>query len=180
MPSIKGLFRKKILIPLAIFIGGILFAAAFSATLEYTNTTEFCVSCHTMQTNYLEYQDSLHYKNPSGVQASCADCHVAKPLIPKMVDKVIAIKDVYHEIVGTINTPEKFEARRWHMATVVWDKMERTDSRECRTCHELKNMDLSEQGRSARLRHSRAEDQGQTCIECHKAFVHNMPVRPDD
>jgi cytochrome c-type protein NapC len=64
------------------------------------------------------------------------------------------------------------------MASRVWKKMERSNSRECRTCHEFKNMDLSEQGRSARSRHARAEDKGQTCIECHQGVVHVMPSEP--
>jgi cytochrome c-type protein NapC len=148
--------------------------------MAYTNEMEFCVSCHTMQTPYTEYQESLHYKNQSGVQATCSDCHVPKPFIPKMVTKIIAAKDVYHEILGTIDTPEKYEAHRWDMASRVWAKMRATDSRECRSCHELGDMDLSEQGRSARSRHARAEEKGQTCIDCHTGVVHSEPYEPDD
>lgn len=159
---------------------GLLFLWGFNFTLEATNTMAFCTSCHTMQTNFEEYKTSLHYQNASGVQATCADCHVPKPLGPKLLAKVIAAKDVYHEIVGTIDTPEKFEARRWHMANVVWERMKANDSRECRSCHAFENMDLSEQGRSARSRHAAAEDKGQTCIECHRGIVHHEPDEPDE
>ncbi|WPL19806.1 Cytochrome c-type protein NapC [Thiorhodovibrio winogradskyi] len=178
MADAKGKSRRLILLIVFIFVAGIGFAGLFNASLSATNEMEFCVSCHTMETNYLEYQDSLHFKNPSGVQATCADCHVPKAFLPKIATKVIAAKDVYHEIMGTIDTPEKFEEHRWAMASRVWKKMERSDSRECRTCHEFKNMDLSEQGRSARSRHARAEDKGQTCIECHQGVVHEMPREP--
>lgn len=180
MADAKRSHRRLIILFVALFVAGIGFAGAFNASLSYTNRMEFCVSCHTMEINYQEYQDSLHFKNQSGVQATCADCHVPKSFVPKIVTKVIAAKDVYHEIMGTIDTPEKFEAHRWDMAERVWQKMERSDSRECRSCHEFKNMDLSEQGRSARSRHARAEDKGQTCIECHKAVVHEMPREPRD
>jgi cytochrome c-type protein NapC len=172
--------RVKLIVLAAIFIIGIVFAGLFNTGLAYTNEMEFCVSCHTMQTNYNEYKESLHYKNQSGVQATCSDCHVPKPFVPKMITKLVAAKDIYHEIIGTIDTPEKFEAHRWDMASRVWKKMRDSDSRECRSCHEFANMDLSEQGRSARSRHAKAEEKGQTCIDCHTGIVHNEPEEPED
>ena len=179
-PSKRGFARKPIVVLALVFVSGIVFAGLFDTGLAYTNEMEFCISCHTMQTNYREYQDTLHYKSASGVQATCSDCHVPKPFVPKMVTKIVAAKDVFHEIIGTIDTPEKFEAHRWDMASRVWAKMERSDSRECRSCHDLANMDLSEQGRSARSRHARAEDKGQTCIDCHKGVAHEEPDEPED
>jgi len=162
------------------FLAGIAFVAAANFAIEYTNTQEFCVSCHTMQTNFLEYKESMHFQNPSGVKATCADCHVPKELIPKLVVKLVAVKDVVHEALGTIDTPEKFEARRWVMANRIWARMKGTDSRECRTCHTFAAMELSAQDRTARARHSRAEDKGQTCIDCHKGVVHTQPDPPDE
>jgi cytochrome c-type protein NapC len=179
-PSKKGSVRKPVIVLAVVFVAGIVFAGLFETGLAYTNEMEFCISCHTMQTNYREYQETLHYKSASGVQATCSDCHVPKPFLPKMVTKIVAAKDVFHEIIGTIDTPEKFEAHRWDMASRVWAKMERSDSRECRSCHDLANMDLSEQGRSARSRHARAEDKGQTCIDCHKGVAHEEPDEPED
>lgn len=170
--------RARVIVLVLMFLAGIGFVATMNIGIAVTNEMEFCVSCHTMQTNYLEYQETRHFKNASGVQATCSDCHVPKPFGPKVVTKVIAAKDVWHEIIGTIDTPEKFEARRWHMANQVWDKMRRNNSRECRSCHEFANMDLSEQPRMARSRHSRAEDRGETCIDCHAGVVHAMPDEP--
>ena len=161
-----------------LFFLGVASTFGFHTVLEKTNTMEFCISCHTMQTNYKEYQDTIHYKNPSGVQTTCADCHVPKEFLPKMAAKIIAVKDIYHEIAGTIDTPEKYEAHRWDMASRVWAKMEATDSRECRSCHDYSNMDLEEQDKSARRRHSRAIKDGETCIDCHKGIAHEEPDEP--
>jgi len=172
--------RNRFLLLSGMFLAGIAVVGLINASIDGTNTLEFCVSCHTMDTPYEEYKTSKHYMNAAGVQATCADCHVPKQLGPKLVTKVVAAKDVWHEILGTIDTPEKFEARRWKMASRIWDIMERSDSRECRTCHEFKSMDLSEQGRTARARHARAEERGQTCINCHSGIVHGMPSRPTD
>ena len=48
-------------------------------------------------------------------------------------------------------------------------------SAECRNCHDFTSMDLSEQDRSARKKHSRAIDEGETCIDCHKGIAHRLP-----
>lgn len=161
-------------------IAGIVFWGGVNTAIKATNEMEFCTSCHTMKVNLEEYKDTLHFKNPSGVQATCSDCHVPKQFVPKMIAKVMAAKDVYHEIIGTIDTPEKYEKHRWRMANQVWAKMKASDSRECRNCHSFENMDLSEQDRSGRKRHSRAEEQGETCIDCHKGIAHEEPEEPEE
>lgn len=171
---------KKTIVIIAIFAAGALSLGGVNAFFAYTNEVEFCTSCHTMQWNFEEYKQSVHYKNASGVRATCADCHVPKEFFPKVASKVTALKDVYHQVAGTIDTKEKFDAHRWEMANRVWARMEATDSRECRSCHDFGNMDLSAQDRFARKKHSRAEMKGQTCIECHQGIAHKQPDRPLD
>ncbi|MCW8944379.1 MAG: NapC/NirT family cytochrome c [Sedimenticola sp.] len=172
--------KKFVLILVLVFSAGILFTGLFNMGLSATNEMEFCTSCHSMKVNLEEYKETVHYQNTSGVRATCADCHVPKEFGPKMVAKVLAYKDVVHEILGTIDTPEKYEAHRWDMASRVWAKMKASNSRECRSCHDFDQMDLSEQDRMARKRHSKAVDEGQTCIDCHKGIAHTEPDEPDE
>ncbi len=172
--------RKYIFLILLIFFSGVLAFAGFNSILAYTNEMEFCTSCHSMKVNLEEYKETVHYKNASGVQATCSDCHVPKEFLPKMKAKILAYKDVLHEILGTIDTKEKYEAHRWDMASRVWAKMEATDSRECRSCHNFDNMAFDEQDRSARKKHPRAQLKGQTCIDCHKGIAHEEPDEPDE
>ncbi len=172
--------KKFVLILVLVFSAGILFTGLFNMGLSATNEMEFCTSCHSMKVNLEEYKETVHYQNISGVRATCADCHVPKEFGPKMVAKVLAYKDVVHEILGTIDTPEKYEAHRWDMASRVWAKMKASDSRECRSCHAFDQMDLSQQDRMARKRHSKAVDEGQTCIDCHKGIAHKEPDEPDE
>jgi cytochrome c-type protein NapC len=162
------------------FCAGLTFAGTGSWFMHETNQQKFCVSCHSMTIVFEEYQQSQHFKNTSGVAATCADCHVPDSLGPLLKAKILAAKDVYHEIAGTIDTREKFEARRWHLANVVWDKMEATDSRECRSCHAFSAMDYEAQGRKTAKRHQRAEQDGKTCIACHKGIAHVEPLPPLD
>lgn len=170
--------KKKLAIIAGIFLLGFAAFGAMNAFFAYTNKLEFCTSCHSMQNNFEEYKNTVHYKNASGVQAVCADCHVPKEFFPKLGAKIMAAKDVFHEVIGTVDTKEKFEAHRWEMANRVWEKMAATDSRECRTCHDFSNMDLSSQSRMARNKHSRAPEKGQTCIDCHKGIAHIEPDEP--
>ncbi len=223
---------KKLLIPALIFIAGMVALGGVNVFFAATNEMEFCTSCHSMKINLEEYRHTVHYENQSGVQATCSDCHVPKQFIPKVMAKIMAAKDVYHWVMGTIepdesqlvsadssgNCPdlfipveegsnlcvpnygdpysedemseeaearreaalEKYNAYRWKMANSVWDKMKATDSRECRNCHSFDNMNLDEQDRSARKKHGRATDKGQTCIDCHKGIAHAEPDEPDD
>jgi len=165
---------------LFVFMLGFLAYAGMNLFFKETNTLEFCTSCHTMQQNLTEYKETIHYKNHAGVRAICSDCHVpsSKHPVAKIWAKVYAAKDVWHEIIGTIDTPEKFEQHRWEMANRVWDKMKKTDSRECRTCHSWDAMMFSEQDKSASKQHQRAKKEGKTCIDCHKGIAHEEPDEP--
>lgn len=170
--------NKTILLMLGLFGAGIITAASTSSTLEATNSTEFCTSCHSMQWVTAEWEASIHYSNASGIQAQCQDCHVPNPLAPKLHAKLMAAKDVWHEILGTIDTKEKFEAHRWNMATRVWEKMESSYTRECKSCHQFEAMDFELQDKTARRKHIRAHSEDGNCIECHTGVAHKKPRKP--
>lgn len=149
--------------------------------MEYTNTEAFCTSCHEMrQLVYPEYQESAHFQNAAGVRATCSDCHVPRDWTAKLVRKIKATNELYHKAVGTISTPEKFEARRLEMAERVWASMEATDSRECRNCHSYAAMDFHAQSNRARKKMEKAEEKKKTCIECHKGIAHELPAGYDE
>jgi len=170
--------RNTVLVTLLIagFTGGILFWGAFNWSLELSNTEAFCISCHEMEENvYREYKETVHYNNPSGVQAICSDCHVPKEWVHKLVRKVRATNELYHKMLGTISTPEKFAAKRPELATNVWKAMRSTDSRECRNCHSFSAMLLDEQDRFAKRKHEQGFEKGETCIDCHQGIAHKLP-----
>lgn len=153
---------------------------AFSGLLTYSNSTEFCISCHEMKdTVYQDYLGSIHYKNPSGVRATCSDCHVPKDFLPKMMRKIMATRDVYHTILGTIDTPEKFSAKREELAGRVWAYMRANDSRECQSCHSFDAMKTAEQRPRAQTEHPDGIQDGKTCIDCHRGITHRLPPKDD-
>ena len=162
-----------------LFLAGIIFWGGFNTALELSNTETFCISCHEMRDNvYEEYQQTIHYSNRTGVRAVCGDCHVPKEWFPKVKRKIRAsMHELPHWMLGTIDTPEKFDARRLYLANRVWTDMKSTDSHECRNCHELAHMDLEQQARSARSKHTleRQAERGETCIDCHQGIAHTLP-----
>lgn len=173
-PFIARLFSGTVL---AAFAAGIIFWGGFNTAMEATNKESFCVSCHEMRDNvYQEYMSSVHYSNRTGVRATCPDCHVPKDWTHKMVRKVQASAEIFHKIMGTVSTPEKFEEHRLTMAKRVWRTMKLTDSRECRNCHAFDYMDYTRQDMRAVRKHSHAQAAGQTCIDCHKGIAHKLPL----
>lgn len=155
---------------------GIALAAASVAWfgVVHTGSTAFCVSCHSMQIPYDEYKRSVHFYNKSGVQAGCSDCHVPRAPLAYVAAKLGAARDVWGEIGGVLDTPQKFAARKLELAQRVWARMEATDSRECRACHTPAAMKPEAQRPKAKTQHQKIA-RGETCIVCHKAIAHSYP-----
>ncbi len=174
-----GLMSRKVLMgstlgaALFFMIVGVIFWGGFNTAMEVTNTLDFCISCHEMEENvYQEYKETVHYTNRSGVRATCSDCHVPDPWVHKVVRKVQASNEVLHKVLGTIDTPEKFDEKRLTLAKNVWRAMKTTDSRECRNCHDFNSMDPENQKKRARKQHINGMQAGNTCIDCHKGIAH--------
>ncbi|MDO8989956.1 MAG: NapC/NirT family cytochrome c [Sideroxyarcus sp.] len=160
------------------FAAGIIFWGGFNTAMEATNKLEFCISCHEMRdTVYEEYKLSVHYSNRTGVRAVCSDCHVPKDWVHKMKRKIQASGELWGKLTGTIDTKEKFEAKRLELARHEWARMRASDSRECRNCHSYEGMNTEEQDPSAKIKHAQAAkpDSGKTCIDCHKGITHELP-----
>lgn len=155
---------------------GVLGWGGFNWGMELTNTETFCISCHEMKDNvYAEYRTTIHYSNRSGVRATCPDCHVPKDWTHKIIRKIQASNEVWHHLLGSIDTPEKYNAKRAQLAANEWARMKRTDSRECRNCHNFDYMDFTKQETRAGKQHQTAVDQGKTCIDCHQGIAHRLP-----
>ncbi|MCC7487215.1 MAG: NapC/NirT family cytochrome c [Burkholderiales bacterium] len=180
MSRLAGIRDKlKYIGPLAtvgLFAAGIIFWGGFNWALEITNTEAFCVSCHEMRENvFKEYRTTIHYANRTGVRATCPDCHVPREWAYKLVRKIQASNELWHKLLGSIDTRDKYAAKRLELAQHEWDRMKGNDSRECRNCHDYNYMDFSEQGRRAHAQHSKGFSERKTCIECHRGVAHLLP-----
>ena len=158
------------------FVSGIVFWGAFNTGMEATNTLEFCGSCHEMRdTVFQEYKTTSHYSNRTGVRAICSDCHVPKDWTHKLIRKAKASGELWGKLVGSIDTKEKFEAKRMELATHEWERMKSRDSVECRNCHTFDAMSPELQRKTPYKKHMKAKETGKTCIDCHKGVAHQLP-----
>jgi cytochrome c-type protein NapC len=167
---------------LAGFAGGVIFWGGFNTALDLANRQEFCISCHEMRDNvYQELRGTIHDSNRTGVRAGCADCHVPHEWVFKFQRKIQAtLHEVPAWILGTVDTPEKFAAKKLELATHEWRRMKLTDSRECRNCHNFQHMDFSVQAKTAAATHQAAFAAGKTCIDCHKGIAHQLPDHAEE
>lgn len=176
----RHLLSRKIILgttvgaAIVFMIVGVIFWGGFNTAMEATNTLEFCITCHEMEDNvYQEYKKTIHYTNRSGVRATCSDCHVPDPWVHKVVRKIQASNELLHKMLGSIDTPEKFDEKRLQLAKNVWKTMKATDSRECRNCHNFDSMNPENQKPRSAKQHLNGMKAGNTCIDCHKGIAHN-------
>jgi cytochrome c-type protein NapC len=169
---VAGVAVVLVLVGLALMIGG-------ATAIAWTNTEEFCISCHEMRNNvFAEFKDTIHDKNRSGVHVVCSSCHVPHDPLPLIKRKIGATYEIWGKLTGVIDTKEKFRAHRAELAKRVWTRMLTTNSLECRNCHLVQSMDLDKESDKAKSRHAKAKDEGMTCIECHYAIAHDEPEGP--
>ena len=165
-------------------VAGIVLWGGFNTAVEATNREAFCISCHEMRDNvYKEYsENTIHYTNRTGVRATCPDCHVPKEWGPKMMRKIQASRELWGKMTGSIDTREKFEAKRLHLAEREWARMKANDSLECRNCHSFESMAKDAQKPRAKKSHELAVKNKETCIDCRKGIAHHKPkgMKEDD
>ncbi|MFA7428556.1 MAG: pentaheme c-type cytochrome TorC [Rhodospirillaceae bacterium] len=180
--TIRDLFFKPaVKIGLGILVTGGFVAGAvawhgFGTAMEATNQEEFCLSCHTMRDNLLpELQKTVHWSNRSGVRARCPDCHVPHDFTDKVARKMQASREVWGQLIGTIGTREKFNEHRIVLARREWKRMTANQSRECRACHDYKDMDINLMRPTSQVAMRAAAERNQSCISCHKGIAHQLP-----
>lgn len=152
---------------------GVVAVLSFDTVMHVTSTESFCgESCHEMQIPRNALQGTAHFSNAHGVGVSCADCHIPKEFVPKMLRKIEASREVWGHFTGLIDTPEKYAAHQPAMRERELNRIRANDSRECRNCHRLERMDFAVQDRAVQRYHRGMESRGKTCIDCHADIAH--------
>lgn len=175
---------RGIIVILVGLIAGVAISGTTASIIKYTNKPEFCISCHEMEVaTYDEYRRSKHFQNASGVQTSCSDCHVDKSSWPAMMyDKTRkGVYDIYQHLRGSIDTPEKYQARKAQLVERVFEDMRANDSAACRHCHDWNTVNLKLQEGRAINAHEKARPE-ETCVDCHKGVAHesNKPTPEEE
>jgi len=165
--------RSVLSLVVAGIVLGIAGVIAFDATMQATNTEEFCTSCHEMEANaFAQLQKTSHFHNAMGVSASCSDCHVPREFVPKMIRKIEASREVWGHLTGIIDTPEKYAAHAPAMKAREIARLKANDSQECRNCHSTQRMLVALQSAKAQEYHAAERAGNKTCIDCHTGIAH--------
>lgn len=159
------------------FIAGVLAWNGLEVGLEKTNTEEFCIGCHVMRDNvYQELQQTVHWRNRTGVRAKCSDCHVPHEFTDKIARKMQASREVWGNIMGTIGTREKFLEHRVVLAQHEWARFKANGSKECKACHDYQSMDFSKMRITSQIPMLQAAANNQSCLDCHQGIAHQLPI----
>lgn len=92
-----------------------------------------------------------------------------------MTTKIIVSADIIPELMGKLDTAEKYEAHRAEMAEAVWAEFRANDSQYCRSCHTPAAMDPEKQKPMIARIHAGLKPGGKNCIDCHRGLVHALP-----
>ncbi len=152
--QIMKVIRKRPLgipsrIALAMIVAGVilipLIPLAVRGAWVYTNKPEFCVSCHTMKTEYQNWSHSAHRN-----WAACADCHLPhKSIVTKLAGKT---RDgIYHGYAYLLSKDPVLIRISKHGGDTVMDN--------CVKCHERFVAGILHKGE-------------RKCWECHRGVPH--------
>ena len=96
---------------LCIVLGAVIVLAG-QWTLHKTSSTEFCLSCHTMQAPYEEYTGSAPFQNQNGIRAESPDCHIPEGGMGYLLAQPPASKDVYYQVITCLIYPSHAPGER--------------------------------------------------------------------
>ncbi|WP_102345479.1 NapC/NirT family cytochrome c [Bacillus sp. Marseille-P3661] len=136
---------KKLLLLIGLFFG-IVLAAASAEALHYTDTADFCSTCHPMDTAYSSFSDSVH------ADIACNECHAPTDnIVSKYMFKAKAgAHDVYMNTLNVDEIPDVIHAKQ---AT------EDVVQENCISCH---------QNTIQTVEHNSKDK----CINCHRQVPH--------
>lgn len=156
----------------------ILLAFLSTNVIHATGKSEFCSSCHEMDTFVKTYERDTHGgANRVGVKADCANCHLPQDSqIDYVATKVVSgTKEVVKHFSGNFSNKEYYENRK--------NREDFVYSSGCISCHqEIDNGEFKTDNEKAKKMHKyylskKGSDQAVECVSCHIEVGHNGELR---
>ena len=140
---------------------------------DYTFSHEvFCSNvCHAMDNVHQELQKSKHWTTPTGVRATCSDCHVSRRLTFAMLDHFVSTGELFVALTNDFSKPGSFEKFRPDAADRARFQFFESDSKNCRECHAMEAIKPS-RVRGQNVHEAAIRDGTTNCIVCHYNLVH--------
>ncbi|MDQ0154112.1 cytochrome c3 family protein [Robertmurraya andreesenii] len=145
--------NKKMLLFIGVFVGIILSVVTVKG-LAYSDSPEFCSSCHLMTQVHDSFADSNH------ADLACGDCHLPHDnIVHKMTEKAKAgMGHIYYNTLGVEKIPGVLHAT---------ENSEKIIKENCVSCHENTVKNVS---------HDAKED----CTDCHQSVPHGKNFKTED
>ncbi|MDX8364128.1 cytochrome c3 family protein [Cytobacillus sp. IB215665] len=136
---------KKVIILIGLFLG-VVVAVASAETMNYTDSAEFCSTCHPMDSAYSSFADSTH------ANIACNKCHAPTDSLGKKIlfKAKAGTHDIYMNTFGADKIPDVIHAK-----TATIDVIQEN----CKSCHEGTLNNLS-------------HDAKENCTDCHRQIPH--------
>jgi cytochrome c nitrite reductase small subunit len=149
--------EKRYLIGVLLFMGvlaGLVISTVTAKTLEYTDSAEFCQSCHIMNNVYDSFTDSTH------AELSCGSCHLPHDsLVSKYTFKAKSgIGHVYYNTLGAEKIPGVLHPT---------DGSKEAINRNCISCHNSTLDNVS-------------HDAKESCTSCHQSVPHGKGFKTEE
>lgn len=160
-------YGRAISFIIVLLIGGAATLAGLRVE-EYTSSTRFCLSCHSMSFPYERLKGSVHY-GTLGINPECGDCHMPPGLFKRSLVHVTAgIKDTINTFRIDLSTEEEYDRHRDDFREKAVEALRSWDSSPCRACHKSPRPE-SGFGRAA---HASMANGEATCVDCHRGIFH--------
>lgn len=155
-----------------ILIGGLLLLGVISMTMAKTSTTDYCMSCHEMQSYKDEMEKSSHAVTKDKKPIECKDCHIPKDFGGRylIVKTIPGLGDLISHYFGD---PENLNRREMQKKARRFIPDEN-----CRSCHEdltknVKDEELSEIGKLSHDAYlGKNGNTRRGCAGCHFNMAH--------
>ncbi|MHC1710764.1 MAG: cytochrome c3 family protein [Solidesulfovibrio sp.] len=168
-----ALMKKSLFVAAICLIGTITWASSY--TIKKTSTTEFCLSCHEMETHGFELKRSSHAVDKDKNPISCVQCHMPPDmgLDYLVVKSYLGVRDAAVHLFGDTQDLDRrgmqLVARRFV-----------TDAN-CQACHadlmkNVKGLPISPEGKKAHEAWLGKDGNARrSCAGCHTNMAH-LPI----
>ncbi|MEG6584464.1 cytochrome c3 family protein [Dendrosporobacter sp. 1207_IL3150] len=145
MDTGQFLNRNALKIALAVFVFAVVGMLVAGAGYAYSDSPQFCGSCHSMVEPTASWQESNHK------QFKCTECHLPQQnLATKLVVKAqTGMNDTYHEVL-----------RDYPATMVISPKGKAIVNDNCLRCHK------------STVETTAMMTSGEDCTKCHRGLVH--------
>ncbi|ASB49357.1 SUMF1/EgtB/PvdO family nonheme iron enzyme [Alkalitalea saponilacus] len=163
--------RKNFLLFAAGVVTVLLLIYPFNKAVRFTETNEYCFSCHVHGHAEDAWRLSPHVNNKAGITVNCVDCHLPPHGENRLWSK---IKHGANDIYGFLfkdSADYNWEAKRSPEVAINF-----TYESSCIRCHDnLFPVGLSTEGVDSHLHYERNKDD-LSCLNCH---IHTGHYNPD-